>query len=85
MPEVGLWSHLPLLQDFQALVELQESARIIVDLSAPAGNHQYSDLKVQCTLFWILLQMSTWSMHFLSIYSVVLVCPFRLAHMYGLH
>ncbi|KAK9813189.1 hypothetical protein WJX72_010368 [[Myrmecia] bisecta] len=46
LPEVGVVPLVPLLAQFQPLVELQESTRILMDLgSAQRPDHQYTDLK----------------------------------------
>lgn len=48
LPEVGLGPQAELLASFQRLVELQESTRIIVDLSTPrAADYHHSDLRVR--------------------------------------
>lgn len=48
LPEVGPWPQLPLLAQFQQIVELQESARLLMDLgSSQRPDHQYRDLKVR--------------------------------------
>ena len=47
LPEVGLGPQAELLASFQRLVELQESARIILDLSQPRSpDYHHSDLRV---------------------------------------
>ena len=48
LPEVGTWPQLPLMAQFQQLVELQESTRLLIDLgSTQRPDHQYRDLKVR--------------------------------------
>jgi transformation/transcription domain-associated protein len=39
LPEMSVQSHVPLLQQFQQLVELQESARVLVEIGN--GNNQH--------------------------------------------
>lgn len=48
LPEVGTWPQLPLLAQFQQIVELQESVRLLMDLAASnqRQDQQYRDLKV---------------------------------------
>lgn len=55
LPEMSVYSRIPLLQQFQQLVEVQESARILIDISSGnklsgnsvvgVHNNLYSDLK----------------------------------------
>ena len=49
LPDVGVWPQMGMLMCFQRLVELQESTRILMDLSATGHNpnHTYAELKVQ--------------------------------------
>lgn len=48
LPEVGSAAVVPLLAQMQALVELQESTRILLELgSSRQPDHPYGDLKVR--------------------------------------
>ena len=49
LPDVGVWPQMGMLMCFQRLVELQESTRILMDLSATGQNpnHTYAELKVR--------------------------------------
>lgn len=48
LPDVGLGPQCELLATFQRIVELQESSRIILDLSTSrTPDHHHSDLRVR--------------------------------------
>lgn len=44
-PQVGSRPQIPLLQNFQQIVELKESAKVLVDVAKQDANHQFTDLK----------------------------------------
>ena len=54
LPEMAVQSHIPLLQQFQQLVELQESARVLLEIGngnkpPPQGSGQMSGIQVSPT------------------------------------
>ena len=48
MPPLGFWPHVPLLAQFQRIVELHESRRLLLDLvrANQRADHDYKELKV---------------------------------------
>ena len=59
LPELSVAPHVPLLSQFQQIIELNESGRLLQDLSARNGpNHQYRDLKVLAPTHHLLVSSS---------------------------
>lgn len=52
MPPLGFWPHVPLLAQFQRIVELHESRRLLLELARAnqRHDHDYKELKVYSPL-----------------------------------
>ena len=46
LPELSVAPHIPLLSQFQQIIELFESKRLLQELTTRNGVHAYRDLKV---------------------------------------